>query len=629
MDRMRWLVKNLPSAAAAVAVTLLLISGDGAFASPSDARATISKEPTDTNPPTVYDPDHNVTYVGVARNGIEIFLNIPYGADTSGANRFRPPQPATVPSGSTIIAQAYGPACPQALRNSTNPLELSPITQVSEDCLNLNVARPKGLKPSDNLLPVMVYIHGGSYFVGWNGDLSIVPDGLVLQADENGTPVIHVAMNYRLGVFGFAQSDALRAEKSENAALRDQRLAFDWVRHNIAYFGGDPSRVTIFGQSSGGVSVGLHLLAYGGTQPFHFHQAICQSQALAPGITGNFTRDAMQAVVDATGCNVTAFDSIETVACLRELDTEVLESAALDTWQYDNAHNGGDVWLPVVDGDFLPAAPSQLLRDGRFAAVPDDVNAIMIGWCDDDVNQFIDPSIETAADTRSFIGEFISGVSSTNLDTLLALYPVSDFDDDPTAGLSAEFYRAARIQRDVMMVCQPIYLGSSLAAAVKDTSDDDDFRVYIYDWNQTMLDTALQSSENVTGLGSIHTSEFAYVFGNLSRYDVDGYAYAPTDADWVLEQRASRSWAAFATTGRPGTLAGKIVDDDIFQGFEPGLDADGELLGVYVIGGPNQGWGTVESDDGRSPSPWKISAQKLRERCAFLNSEEMIEGIRY
>lgn len=200
MVLVRSLFANLPAAAAAAAVMLLLISRNKALASPtSNARATISKNATYAEPPTVHDPNRNVTYVGVARNGIEIFLNIPYGADTSGANRFRPPQPATIPSGSTIIAQAYGPACPQALRNSTNPLELSPIAHVSEDCLNVNVARPKGLKPSNNLLPVMVYIHGGSYFVGWNGDLSIAPDGLITQAEENGTPVIHVAMNYRLG----------------------------------------------------------------------------------------------------------------------------------------------------------------------------------------------------------------------------------------------------------------------------------------------------------------------------------------------------------------------------------------------------------------------------------------------
>jgi carboxylesterase type B len=200
MVLVRSLLTSLPAAAATAAVILLLVSRNGVFALvASNATSAISIEATATQPPTVYDSRHNVTYVGVARNGIEIFLNIPYGADTGGANRFRPPQPATIPSGSTIIAQAYGPACRQALRNSTNPLELSPIIQVSEDCLNVNVARPKGLKPSDHLLPVMVYIYGGSYIVGWNGDLSIAPDGLILQAEENGTPVLHVAMNYRLG----------------------------------------------------------------------------------------------------------------------------------------------------------------------------------------------------------------------------------------------------------------------------------------------------------------------------------------------------------------------------------------------------------------------------------------------
>ena len=157
-------------------------------------------------PPTVFDSVHNVTYVGLERNGIEIFLNIRYGQDTSGSNRFRPPRPAnTLEPGTLVNAIEYGPACPQKLRESDNPTELSTISHISEDCLNLNVARPKGLKPvtaaddGSALLPVMVYIHGGSFFVGWNGDLSIVPDGLVRQADENGTPVLHVAMNYRLG----------------------------------------------------------------------------------------------------------------------------------------------------------------------------------------------------------------------------------------------------------------------------------------------------------------------------------------------------------------------------------------------------------------------------------------------
>lgn len=411
------------------------------------------------------------------------------------------------------------------------------------------------------------------------------------------------------------------------------------MRDNIASFGGDPDRVTIFGQSSGGASVGMHLLAYGGTKPVLFQQAICQSQALALGITGTYSRDGMRAVAEATGClgNDTTtttddddddddLDSPETIACLRALDTATLFTASEDTWSADPAHNGGDLWLPAVDGDFLPAPPSQLLREGRFAAVPRDVRALMIGWTDDDTAQFTDPAIETAEDTRTYISESASGVSAANIDALLALYPVSDFWADAAAGLSAEFYRAARITRDMMMVCQPLLLGSSLAAAADQTSDVA-FDVYLYDWNQTVLGPALQSAYNVTGLGAVHTSEFAYIFGNLSRYDVDGYAYDPDDADWVLERRGSRSWAAFATRGRPGTRGGAIRDDDILQAFEPGLRRGGELDGVYVIGGPNYGWGFVDSDDGSLKGG--LSSQRLRERCAFLNSDEMVQQLRY
>lgn len=151
-----------------------------------------------TATPTVVDSQHGVTYSGLNRNGIEVFLNIPYGQDTGGANRFKPPRPYVVEAGSTIQAQKYGPACPQQLGEWTLPIALGNITDISEDCLNLNVARPKGTSNSDKL-PVMVYIHGGSFWAGSNEEITISPDGLILESVENGLPVIHVAMNYRFG----------------------------------------------------------------------------------------------------------------------------------------------------------------------------------------------------------------------------------------------------------------------------------------------------------------------------------------------------------------------------------------------------------------------------------------------
>lgn len=194
---------------------------------------------------------NGVTYTGLYKDQVEFFWGIQFGQDTGGQNRFKPPKPYIPETGCTIQATEPGPACPQKLGTNTLPLYLGNITEVSEDCLRLNVARPNGTTASSNL-PVMVYIHGGSFISASKDEPASQPGGLILQSVEIGHPIIHVALNYRLGVFGFAQSDALKKEGSENAGLRDQRLALEWVHENIASFGGDPEKITIHGQSSGG-----------------------------------------------------------------------------------------------------------------------------------------------------------------------------------------------------------------------------------------------------------------------------------------------------------------------------------------------------------------------------------------
>ncbi|KAH7021436.1 Alpha/Beta hydrolase protein [Microdochium trichocladiopsis] len=565
--------------------------------------------------PTAINQALDVTYHGLERNGIELFLNIPYGLDTGGEHRFKPPRPAVPLPGSTVEATNYGPSCPQSLGTSSPPLAQGNITQVSEDCLNLNVARPKGTTAKDKL-PVLVWIHGGSFWAGSNAEPTTRPDGLILESVANGIPVMHVAMNYRLGFFGFAQSDALQQEGSENAGLRDQRLAIEWVRDNIGHFGGDGRRITIFGQSSGGLAVGMQIMAYGGTQPVPFQQGICESQALEPGITANFTIDAMQLLVDAVACNTSALHSPETVACLRSLDTETLRLAAIDTYIADIAHNIGDIWLPVVDGDFLPAAPSVLAKEHRFAT---DVTT-MIGWADSDVAFYTDSSIATPQDTHKFIADYIPYVTPANIDTLLGLYPVGEFAADAARSqgtLSAEFFRSARIFRDIIMACQPVWFGGKVAAAA-----DPGTKVYLYDWNQTVLEPALDFLSNKTGWGPVHTSEFAYIFGNVSVYDVPGFPFTATPADYALQSRGSRSWSTFAATGKPGGLCGK----DTFQGFDQAFPQgeDGETY-VFVVGGADEG---LSAFDGPRASE-AIAAQRLTERCAFINSDEMIEQLRY
>ncbi|CEJ83021.1 hypothetical protein VHEMI03055 [[Torrubiella] hemipterigena] len=565
-------------------------------------------EPAATEaPPSATDTANQISYQGIHVSGVEAFLGVPYGQDTGGAHRFKPPRMTAPRCGSKIMATKYGPACPQAKTPEAGPLpfSLTPVTNISEDCLSLNVVRPKGTTASHKL-PVMFFIHGGSYQYGQAAEVTIRPHGLVSQSVANGMPVLHVGINYRLGVFGFAKSEALRGQKSENAALRDQMLAMEWVQKNIAYFGGDPENVTIFGQSSGGVSCGMHLLAFGGANKPLFHKAICESQVLEGGITRNLTETAMMNVLNEVGCNKSDSQSQQTIDCLRSVDMQTLTDAFVKTNPEDLAHNFGDLWLPTVDGDILPDAPSKLVAQHRFRKGVD----VMMGWTDNEFGFVIDSDMKTDADTRGTIAAVYADLTSANLDKLLALYPVSDFHDDPANNLTAQAFRTGRIIRDVFFVCQPLLFGKELANVGSS--------VHLYHWNQTLLSGLLKEGWNITGRGVIHESEFAYIFGNFSNYDYKGTSLPATASDDRLRIQASRTWSTFANTGQPG-----LKGLDTFQGFQTAFNC--RDISLFVAGGPHQGFTPI---DGPKALP-QIKEQRLRERCAFINSPEMITQLGY
>ena len=353
-----------------------------------------------------------------------------------------------------------------------------------------------------------------------------------------------VELNYRLGVFGFAQSPALKKEGSENAGLRDQRLALEWVHDNIAAFGGDPSRITIHGQSSGGLAVGMQVMAYGADRPFPFQQAVCQSQALEPGITGNFTREAMAAVWKASDCDFHGLDSLATVECLRRLPMHDLLKAQLDTASDAPGANIGDQWLPVVDGEggFLPAAPSELIYQRRFGNI-----TFMAGWCDNDAVLFMPSNIKAPKDTHIYMTQYLPGMTAAHVDELLSLYPSSEFQSshfpNGSVQLDSEVYRCGRILRDIVFTCQPILYGEALS--------DMGNEVHYYDQNQTMLTPALESV-GLYGEGVVHTSDLGYVFGNLSKFDVGGgVPYHPRPSDFELRDQESRSFSILAALCHP------------------------------------------------------------------------------
>lgn len=157
---------------------------------------------------------------------------------------------------------------------------------LSEDCLNINVIRPSGgnYSGSHTNLPVLVWIFGGGLYTGSTADPRYNLSGIVQVSQDIGQPVIAVSMNYRLGMWGFLQTPGLVAEGSSNAGLADQRLALQWVQENIASFGGDPKRVTVWGESAGAQSIAYHLFSYEGRNDGLYRGAIMESG----GPTGTF-----------------------------------------------------------------------------------------------------------------------------------------------------------------------------------------------------------------------------------------------------------------------------------------------------------------------------------------------------
>ncbi|KAI3615295.1 carboxylesterase family protein [Moniliophthora roreri] len=537
-----------------------------------------------TRSPSVLDAKQNVTYEGVLVNGVEKFLNIPYAQDTSGERRFSNPEPFVSPSNVSIYdARKAGPSCPQP------PLDLS---NQSEDCLRLKVVRPKG-----------------GLYTGSMDDGLYEPDELILQSVDNGLPVIFVAMNYRLSIFGFALSDALRANNSLNVGLKDQRLALEWVQEHIEFFGGDPDRVTIFGQSSGGLfclSVGIQILAYGGSKPVPFHAGIMESTALEPTSTSNFTITAYNEVANLTGCDTFGDpQSVETLACMRALPLENLLNFTIIQHDSTSDQNDGDIYLPTVDDDFLPLASSELVRQGLLPKIP-----VIIGWTEDDAVPFTNNSIQTPSDTYDFIHLFWKGLTNDSIASILSLYPSADFNPNPSANLSSEFYRSAQIFRDILFTCPSFYLGGAMAA--KYYADNEVPEVYYYIQNQTILSA---------DLGIVHTSELAYVFGNFSFYNDTGDVHL-TKGDVELRNRETRTWSGFANTGQP-SLDGK----ETLEGWGPAYGIGDAMMdaSVYVIGGPDSGLSSLEGVGAKEA----VAKQKLKERCGFFNSPEVIEQLQY
>ncbi|MBU1375349.1 MAG: carboxylesterase family protein [Alphaproteobacteria bacterium] len=280
--------------------------------------------------------------VGEATDKANIFRDIPFAAAPVGKLRWAPPQPAAKWTGARD-ATKNGPSCPQPMNANDTPNSGGANGPISEDCLQLNVFAPKGAKAA----PVMVWIHGGSHRTGagWVYDGSnFARDGVVL-----------VSINYRLGALGYFAHPALTkdagANPTGNFGLMDQIAALEWVKRNVAAFGGDPKNVTVFGESAGGMST-LALLATPKAEGLYQKAAVQSGGGWFPPVTLAAKEQEGAAALAKAGVAATA-----TADELRALPVATLVPIAAN-------------YGPFIDGKLMTQTASQALAHGTFADVP-------------------------------------------------------------------------------------------------------------------------------------------------------------------------------------------------------------------------------------------------------------------
>jgi len=330
--------------------------------------------------PTVTAPSPAATIAGKSGD-VETFNSIPFAKPPVGNLRLKPPQALTSPLGK-VDGTVMPKACPQMFfslddRNfPTNVLGAilnTPLFQTvlnaGEDCLTINVQRPAGTTSSSKL-PVMFWIFGGGFELG--GTAMYDGTSLVQESVAQGKPIIFVAVNYRLGGFGFLPGKEILKDGSANLGLLDQRLGLQWVADNIAAFGGDPTKVTIWGESAGAISVLDQMILYDGDNTYKgkplFRGAIMNSGSVVPAepVDSNKGQAVYDLVAQKAGCG----SASDTLACLRSVDYDTYLNAANSVPGILSYSTVSLSYLPRPDGTALTTSPDQLIAAGKFAKVP-------------------------------------------------------------------------------------------------------------------------------------------------------------------------------------------------------------------------------------------------------------------
>ncbi|KAF9461086.1 Alpha/Beta hydrolase protein [Collybia nuda] len=450
-----------------------------------------------------------------ASTGVDKFLGLKYAT----ALRFRRATATTYSKAATIDATSFGVACPQI--KGTNALAVDyGIYGTDEDCTVLDVYRPHTI-PKGKLLPVMVWLHGGALT---QGAASHYPgEEMVRESSKIGLPVITVIINYRLSAWGFLGGKEAAANGALNLGLYDQKSALQWVQDNISAFGGDKKKVTVFGQSSGAMSIAYHMLD---VNTKLFRGAILESGTTTsvPAIAPELYQGNYDALVGIVGCP-TGPKSFE---CLRTKDWELIYNATNQMFGQPTVY-GSRPWGVSIDGEIIPASPSVRTAQGKIAKIP-----FITGNVNDEGTIFVKPqTVETSADVLSFLERDYLNRGATffkNLASIIKLevfYPNipalgSPFGTGDTTFFGKQFKRAAAIYGDIhFQYARRNFLDMSVSKGIKSWS---------YIFNQVTPGTNAWQ-------GVFHTAEIPYVFMKFT--PADGTIY-------TLSQQMLSYWVSFA-----------------------------------------------------------------------------------
>jgi para-nitrobenzyl esterase len=450
--------------------------------------------------------------------GMRIYRGIPYAAPPVGPLRWAEPQPAK-PWQGVRDASDYGPNCMQ----QAAPLSNQPM---SEDCLFLNVVTPA--KSADAHLPVMVWIHGGG-FRGGSGRLN--PGNLA----ANG--VIVVSINYRLGVFGFMAHPELTAASphhaSGNYGLMDQIAALRWVRDNIAAFGGDPQRVTVFGESAGATSIGYLLVS-----PLArdlFQRAIAESPsrlfmpdpALSETYQGLTSEEALGKAIGPDLAKLRAMSAEDLLARAHAVQLEMFRPGGpmrVGLRPESTANSGSpsdSPWWVGVDGWVIPRQPVELFRANQQAVVP-----LLIGTNADEGTVFVRHFRENTA--LQEYREYLAHNDAPCSRQVEQLYPGTN---------------AGEIQASMRrIVTDSLFLYGAREVALAESREEKP--VYFYRF------TRVSPMNQASGRMAYHTSEIPYVMGGI-RAAIAPDKFAPQDE--TDSKLMAAAWAHFAANGDPNT----------------------------------------------------------------------------